>query len=102
METARPIRVVSLLVAGVLVATGALAQEARVTVSSRGGDRLADRPSLVFEAAAAGPGFRVDPAVRLQTMEGFGAAFNEAGMIALSSLPASEQEEVLARLFDPR
>lgn len=46
-------------------------------------------------------GFLLDPSARLQTVEGFGAAFNEAGMIALSSLPAFEQEEVLARLFDP-
>ena len=103
MENARPIRVASLLaVAALLLAAGALAQEARVTVSSRAGDRLTDRPSLRLEASAApGVGFRVDPSARLQTMEGFGAAFNEAGMIALSSLPVSEQEEVLGRLFDP-
>lgn len=85
-----------------LLATAAGGQDVQVTVSSRAGDRLSDKPTLRFaESRAAGAAFRIDPAVRLQTMEGFGAAFNEAGLISINSLPADEQERVLAGIFDP-
>jgi glucosylceramidase len=86
----------------ILLATAAFGQDVQVTVSSRAGDRLTDKPALRFaEGRAAGAAFRLDPAVRHQTMEGFGAALNEAGLISLNSLPADEQEQVLAGIFDP-
>jgi len=88
--------------AGLLIAASALGQEVQITVSSRAGDRLTPKPSVGFaEGAAAGAGFRLDTTVRHQTLEGFGAAFNEAGIICLNSLPAAEQERVLAGIFDP-
>jgi glucosylceramidase len=39
---------------------------------------------------------------RDQTWEGFGGCFNELGWIALSALPAEEQQAILKRLFDPQ
>ena len=87
----------------ILLATAAFGQDVQITVSSRAGDRLTDKtPALRFaEGRAAGAAFRLDPAVRHQTMEGFGAALNEAGLISINSLPAEEQERVLAGIFDP-
>jgi glucosylceramidase len=98
-----PTRALSLLL---LVPLPALAQEVRIAVSSGAGDRLTEKPAARFAPVEAGGGtpapvaFRIDDAERLQTMEGFGAAFNEAGMICLNRLGAARQEEVLARIFD--
>jgi glucosylceramidase len=85
-----------------LLAATALGQDVRITVSSRAGDRLTEKAPVRFTSGAAGgAAFRLDPAVRHQTMEGFGAALNEAGLISINSLPAEEQEQVLAGIFDP-
>ena len=91
-----------LVLPAILLAAAAFGQDVQVTVSSRAGDRLTDKPALRFaEGRAAGAAFRLDPGVRHQTMEGFGAALNEAGLISLNRLPAEEQEQVLAGIFDP-
>ncbi|MGA2629873.1 MAG: glycoside hydrolase family 30 protein [Terriglobia bacterium] len=81
----------------------ALAQEVKVYVSSKAGDRLAAKPALHFEKAAAGKAVKVelDDAVTLQKMDGFGASFLEAGLICINALPPAQQEKVLAALFDP-
>lgn len=81
----------------------ALAQEVKVYVSSKAGDRLAAKPALHFEKAAAGKAVKVElnDAVTLQKMDGFGASFLEAGLICINALPPAEQEKVLAALFDP-
>lgn len=81
----------------------ARAQEVKVYVSSKAGDRLAAKPALHFEKAAAGKAVKVDlnDAVTLQKMDGFGASFLEAGLICINALPPAEQEKVLAALFDP-
>jgi glucosylceramidase len=44
---------------------------------------------------------RVDPAKTLQTIEGFGGAFNENGWEVLLSVPASVREQVVGDLFTP-
>ena len=73
-----------------------------VVMSSRGGDRLARQSDEkwgnfnYFE----GPIISVDPAVRYQTIEGFGATFNEAGMVCLNSLDAGVRDRTLVSLFD--
>lgn len=41
----------------------------------------------------------VDASRRFQTMEGFGATFNEAGLMALNQLPKDAQETVLHAMF---
>jgi len=79
------------------------AGEVRVIVSSAAGDRLAEKRSLplLAEAASGAPVITVDDSKRYQTMEGFGATFNEAGLMVLNQLDASKQEDVLRSLFDP-
>jgi glucosylceramidase len=80
-----------------------LGQEVKLIVSSKQGERLNARPALQFDTRP-GPEtntFRIDEAVRLQTIAGFGASFLEAGMVCLNSLPAEAQEKVLQALFDP-
>jgi len=81
----------------------ASAQQARVIVSSKEGDRLAAKPTLQFETARPGQPatFRIDDTITHQTIVGFGASFLEAGMICINSLPPAGQEDVFRALFDP-
>jgi glucosylceramidase len=85
-----------------LLAAVAFGQDVRIAVSSRSGDRLSEKAPVQFtKNASGGAAFRLDAGVRHQTIEGFGAAFNEAGLICINSLPAAEQERVFAGIFDP-
>lgn len=98
-------RLVLLACAGAALccATGAGAQEVTVYRSSRAGDRLTQLPNVRFTEgeAARAAGFTIDEDAGQQKMLGFGASFNEAGMISLNSLTSAEQEKVLIALFDP-
>ena len=47
------------------------------------------------------PVIEIDTASRYQKIDGFGATFNEAGMICLNSLNAESRDSVLRNLFDP-
>jgi glucosylceramidase len=80
------------------------AQEAKLFVSSKEGDRLTGKPTARFAAGnQAGPNaFRIDDAVTYQTIAGFGASFLEAGLICINTLPPAEQDKVFEALFDPR
>jgi glucosylceramidase len=82
----------------------ALGQEVRLVVSSRGGDRLSSKPSVLFGPGrnVATPVFDITEGSHYQKIDGFGASFLEAGLICLNSLPHDKQEEVLGVLFDPR
>ena len=87
-----------------LALAGSLAaQEVRVVVSSSAGDRLKEQPALRFRTGGAGalPAISVDDSRTFQKMDGFGATFNEAGLISLNQLPPADQERVLKSLFDP-
>ena len=44
---------------------------------------------------------KIDPSQTLQTVDGFGACFNELGWTSLKALPAADREEVLQELFKP-
>src|SRR5262245_18607536 len=80
----------------------AQAPEVRVFVSSRAGDRLAEKPSLRWIPTTSETAtFRIDTSVSHQTIVGFGATFLEAGMVCLNSLERRQQESVLRSLFDP-
>ena len=81
----------------------AFAQTVHITVSSKV-DRLSDKPSLAFRSVAdkPGPAFRIDEAIKHQTIAGFGASFLEAGLIVINSLPPEQQESVLRSLFDAK
>ena len=73
-----------------------------VYVSSRQGDRLTRKNDAVFTADTISslPVITVNEKRSFQKIEGFGASFNEAGMICLNALSPSERDKVLASLFD--
>ncbi len=71
--------------------------------SSLDGDRLSKKADAEFKQAGESPGATIiiDEGTKFQKIDGFGASFNEAGMICLNSLPDSAKEKVLKNLFDP-
>ena len=76
--------------------------ETEVYVSSRSGDRLTRKKNVKFisDTKSSDPVIEVDGKKSYQTIEGFGATFNEAGMICLNSLPSKDLNKVLRSLFD--
>src|SRR5215831_11636724 len=83
---------------------GTPAEAVFMHVSSADGDRITAKPSLRFSSKT-DPGdrpvFAIDDSVRYQTVDGFGAAFLEAGLTTLNTLPSrSQQDSVLRALFD--
>jgi glucosylceramidase len=73
-----------------------------VYVSSQEGDRLTRKADLYFGTANASLAtLAVEEETRYQEIAGFGASFNEAGMICLNALDAAAQDRVLEALFDP-
>ena len=78
------------------------AQQVRLIVSSRAGDRIAEKRDVRFTPATSDAAtFRLNPLVTHQAIVGFGASFLEAGMVCLNSLEPDEQEAVLRALFHP-
>ena len=79
------------------------AQEVEIWQSANDGARLARRPTISFAPRTEKdfPGFKIDAAVRHQAMIGFGASFQEAGMICLNSLEPDRRDQVMQALFDP-
>ncbi|HJZ42069.1 MAG TPA: hypothetical protein VJ203_16995, partial [Bacteroidales bacterium] len=71
--------------------------------SSLDGDRLTKKPdgSFTSHKESSLPVITIDEGTRFQRIDGFGASFNEAGMICLNALAAEEQDGVLKMLFDP-
>jgi glucosylceramidase len=78
---------------------------AQITVfsSSQDGDRLALQPALKFNEHKLSelPEITINDDTVFQRMDGFGATFNEAGMICLNSLAPEAKEKVLESLFSP-
>jgi len=74
-----------------------------VYVSSQDGDRLTKKADGQFTAdkESSLPVINIDEGVRFQKIDGFGATFNEAGMICLNSLSPEVKENVLKMLFEP-
>lgn len=77
--------------------------EVIVFSSSQDGDRLARKSDLHFTSDKESPlpVIRIDDEIRFQKIDGFGASFNEAGMICLNSLGEEAKNNVLKMLFDP-
>jgi glucosylceramidase len=98
------IGVATLLGAFVLLAgSTARAQNVKVYVSSKAGDRLTAKPELHFEQRAnVGAGFEIDDKVAFQKMDGFGASLLEAGLMVINGLAPEEQEAVFRALFDSK
>ena len=78
-------------------------QEITVYSSSLDGDRLKKESGLSFISDRESPAveIKVDTESRFQKIDGFGATFNEAGMICLNSLSTEVKDSVLKMLFDP-
>jgi glucosylceramidase len=73
-----------------------------IYISSRAGDRLTRKPDAKFMETTHLPGsaITVDEKTLYQKIEGFGATFNEGGMICLNSLPLKDRDNVFRDLFD--
>ena len=71
--------------------------------SSQDGERLTKKASVKFTSNRESPlpEIKVDEGISFQKIDGFGATFNEAGMICLNALNSEKQESVLKMLFDP-
>lgn len=71
--------------------------------SSQDGDRLIKSNGVQFceDKESSLPVIKIDEGIRFQKMDGFGATFNEAGMICLNSLAPENKKGVLKSLFDP-
>jgi glucosylceramidase len=71
--------------------------------SSQDGDRLTKKDEVQFKLneKTSVPVIIVDEKTHYQIIDGFGASFNEAGMICLNSLNSEAQDSVLKMLFDP-
>jgi glucosylceramidase len=92
----------SVLLVLVFVVDFAVAQKIEVYVSSQAGDRLTRKNDETFnaETKSLSSTITVNEKKSFQTIEGFGATFNEAGMICLNSLAADDRNKVFASLFD--
>jgi glucosylceramidase len=77
--------------------------EITVYSSSPDGDRLTMISGFQFttDKDPSSAGIKIDEQTLFQKIEGFGATFNEAGMICLNSLNAETKDSVLKMLFDP-
>jgi glucosylceramidase len=76
------------------------ARERSVLITSGPGQYWQAGPLARVEGVA--PDLRVEVSTRLQRWDGFGGTFNEAGWVALASLPSGERERALRLLFDAR
>lgn len=88
-------------IAALLLVSCANAQ-VMVVVSSREGGRLKRQTDAHWDNFRNfdGPLINVDPAWTYQVIQGFGATFNEAGMICLNALDLNSRDQALASLFD--
>ena len=70
--------------------------------SSQAGDRLTRKPDaqFVLDTKSLIPVITINDKKTFQIIEGFGATFNEAGMICLNSLNAADRRHVFESLFD--
>ena len=71
--------------------------------SSQDGDRLTKKTGLPFtsDKELSLPVITIDDGTHFQKIDGFGATFNEAGMICLNSLNVEKEDSILKMLFDP-
>ncbi len=101
----RLFRLILLMPALFTIITGCNKADEKIAVysSSQDGDRLTKMNELIFKSGEASslPHITINERKLFQKMDGFGASFNEAGMICLNSLTAENRQDVLKMLFDP-
>lgn len=75
----------------------------KIYSSSLDGDRLIQKTDFSFKPAKESslPLIEIDTSILFQKIDGFGATFNEAGMICLNSLSPEKKDEVFRMLFEP-
>jgi glucosylceramidase len=88
----------------IFLAISSFAQSVQLFVSSKAGDRLAQRAAGSFreEQANTEVTFHVNDSVKFQRIDGFGASLLESGLMVLNTLAPDQQEGVLKSLFDPK
>ncbi len=93
----------SLAFCSICSARGRKTADILVISSSADGDRLTGLKGISFTESREMniPSITIDTASRYQKIDGFGATFNEAGMICLNSLSGGSRDSVLRNLFDP-
>lgn len=72
----------------------------KIYTSSREGDRLTRKPNKEFTKITSLTAIKIDERRIFQKIDGFGATFNEAGMICINSLSEEQKDKVLISLFD--
>ncbi len=81
-----------------------ISNDSLITVysSSQDGDRLTKKAEISFtsDKKSSLPVIKIDEKTQFQKIDGFGATFNEAGMICLNSLATGAKDSVLKMLFD--
>ena len=100
-----PKKLVTVICAVLFIVQCACKNDPEISVysSSQDGDRLTKKRDVQFTSVKQSslPVITVDERIRFQKIEGFGATFNEAGMICLNSLDNEVQGSVLKMLFNP-
>ena len=78
-------------------------KDINVYSSSQDGDRLTKKADMSFskDKESSLPVIKIDEGIRFQKIDGFGATFNEAGMICLNALAPEAKDAVLKKLFEP-
>jgi glucosylceramidase len=71
--------------------------------SSPDGDRLTKKSGFSFtsDKESSLEVIKIDESSHFQKIDGFGATFNEAGMVCLNTLKAEIKDSILKTLFDP-
>ena len=71
--------------------------------SSQDGDRMTRKNDIHFTSdnQSSMEVIKIDEGIQFQKIEGFGATFNEAGMICLNSLNPEKKDSVLKMMFEP-
>lgn len=97
----------SILICLITVLTAGCIKQQTVTVSvyssSLDGDRLKklEDSQFIHKKDSVSTFISIDETTRYQQIDGFGASFNEAGMVCLNALDSVQKEDVFKKLFDP-
>ncbi len=94
---------ISVFIPGFISCDGPEGPEVSVYISSLEGDRLTRGNSVNFskKKSESLPALEVNEGIQYQKIDGFGATFNEAGMICLNSLLPEAQDSLMNMLFNP-
>lgn len=81
--------------------TGCSKKQTSVYITTSDGAYFIPQQEITIEAKKANSSVNINPEKKLQTIEGFGACFNELGWQALSALDENTQDSIFQNLFAP-